>query len=212
VWVTDDQFLLVIWNTLYTSRYLEPTKLGFLNWEPTPRTYLFGAYSLSTTDLFEQRMHDAIVAFTNLQNYGVVNWDANTVGKVNPMVRENIILAQKKIAPYKNHIENQTLVFVDISTDGGRTWTEGGYPNAPFQQRYNGWWMADRLYKDNAPFPMIMASYNATQRTFLVSHLTGNLPTGNFSFKIRFKVPNTSTTHTFDISSNRQLNYSFFQL
>ncbi|MFN4146853.1 MAG: hypothetical protein ACK4GN_13590 [Runella sp.] len=210
-WQTDDHYLMIMWNTMYCSRYHEPTKLGFINWEPTPRTFNFGTYSLSMTDIFEQRIYDAVVAFANLQNYGVVNWEANTIGKVNPMVRESIILAQKKIAPYKNHIENQMLLFADISLDGGQTWVEGGYPKTPFATHYNGWWMGD-FYRNDLPFPMLMATYNAQQRTFLVAHLAGKLPTGQISYKIRLKVPNTNTFFTFDLTSTRHLSYSLFQL
>jgi hypothetical protein len=211
VWQTDDHFLLLIWNTMYCARYHEPTKLGFINWEPTPRTYNFSPYSLATTDIFEQRIYDAIVGFANLQNYGVVNWEANTVGKVNPMVRESIILAQKKIAPYKTHIEKQILVLSDISTDGGQTWITGGYPKTPYEAHYNGWWMGG-FHQNNQPYPMVLGSYNETQKTFLFTHLAGQLPTGTFNYKIRVKVPNSQTTHIFDVSSTRNLAYSLFKI
>jgi hypothetical protein len=211
VWQTDDHFLLLIWNTIYCSRYHEPTKLGFINWEPTPRTYNFSPYSLATTDIFEQRVYDAIVGFANLQNYGVVNWEANTVGKVNPMVRESIILAQKKIAPYKTHIENQALVFTDISTDGGKTWITGGYPQTPFEAHYNGWWMGG-FFQNNQAYPMVFGSYNAQQRTFLFTHLAGKLPSGILNYKVRVKVPDTSNYYTFDLSSTRNLAYSIFKI
>lgn len=210
-WVNDDFFMAIVWNTIYVNRYHEPTKLGFINWEPTPRTFLNSEYALSTTDLFEQPIHDAVVGFSNLQNCGVVTWDANTVGKVNPMVRENVILAQKKIAPYKGHIENQTPIFADISLDGGQTWILGGYPNAPFQERYNGWWMKN-LWELGMPFPMFMASYNAQSKTFLVGHMMGNLPTGQFDYTIRVKVPNSTETRTFTISSSKEFKYSLFQI
>lgn len=210
-WQTDDHFLLLIWSTLYCARYQEPTKLGFINWEPTPRTYNFGPYSLATTDIFEQRIYDAVVGFANLQNYGVVNWEANTVGKVNPMVRESIILAQKKIAPYKTHIENQSLIFTDISTDGGQTWITGGYPQKPFEAHYNGWWMGG-FYQNNEPYPMVFGSYNAQQQTFLFTHLAGKLPTGTLNYKVRVKVPNSTNTYTFDLSSTRDLAYSIFKI
>jgi len=210
-WQSDDEFLLIIWNTIYCTRYQEPAKLGFINWEPTPRTYIDGPYSLATTDIFEQRIYDAVVGFSNLQNYGVVNWDANTVGKINPMVRESIILAQKKIAPYKTHIENQMLILTDISTDGGQTWITGGYPKAPFELHYNGWWMGD-FYKNDRPYPMISGSYSAQQKTFLFTHLAGKLPTGTLNYKIRVTVPNTPTSYVFDITSARDLAYSIFKI
>lgn len=211
VWQTDDHFLLLIWNTIYCARYLEPTKLGFINWEPTPRTYNFSPYSLATTDIFEQRIYDAVVGFANLQNYGVVNWEANTVGKVNPMVRESIILAQKKIAPYKTHIENHTLVFTDVSMDGGATWIEGGYAKKPYEAHYNGWWMGG-FFQNNLPFPMVMGSYNEQQKTFLFTHLAGKLPTGVLNYKVRVRVPKTDTVHVFDVSSTRNLAYSIFKI
>ncbi|MBB3839426.1 hypothetical protein FHS57_003432 [Runella defluvii] len=211
VWQTDDHFLLLIWSTIYCARYQEPTKLGFLNWEPTPRTYNFSPYSLATTDIFEQRIYDAMIGFANLQNYGVVNWEANTVGKINPMVRESIILAQKKIAPYKTHIENQSLVHVDVSIDGGQTWITGGYPQTPFEAHYNGWWMGG-FYQNNQPYPMVFGSYNAQQRTFLFTHLAGRLPTGTLGYKVRVKIPSTATSYTFDMSSTRDLGYSLFKI
>ena len=211
VWADEEQYLMLVWNTLYCSRYIEPTKLGFANWEPTPRTFLFGSYPLSTSDLFEQRIYDAMIAFSNLQNFGVVHWDANTEGKVPPMVREGIILAQKKIAPYKNHFEDHKLIFTDISLDGGQTWVEGGYPNAPYQQRYNGWWMHN-LFQNNQPAPVISASYNDKLKTFLIAHLSLKLPSGNLNYKVRVKNPVTNTSYTFDISSTRDLTYSVFKI
>ena len=211
VWLDDEGFLLVVWNTLYTSRYLEPTKLGFANWEPTPRTFLNGPYPLCTTDLFDQRIYDAMIAFTNLQNFGIVHWDANTVGKVNPMVRESLILAQKKIAPYKTHIENQTLVFTDVSLDNGLTWTEGGYPNATFQQRYNGWWMTER-YNQSLPAPVLNSTYNAQQKTFLVAHLLLKSNNGPLAYKIRVRVPSTGVAYVFDITSSKNLEYSLLKV
>ena len=61
----EDGLLMLAWNNMYCQRYHEPKKLGFMNWEPTHRTE-----GLFTTDLFEQRVYDAMVAFANLQNYG----------------------------------------------------------------------------------------------------------------------------------------------
>lgn len=210
-WADSENFLMMVWNTLYCSRYIEPFKLGFANWEPTPRTFLFGSYPLVTSDIFEQPIYDAMIAFCNLQNFGIVHWDANTVGKVPPMVREGLILAQKKIAPYKNHVENQTLIFTDVSIDGGKTWIPGGYPQAPFELRYNGWWMND-LYQKKQAYPIIMASYNAQQSTFLFAHIAGQVSTQSLSVKVKVKVPNTNNSYIFDLSSTSQLNYSIFKI
>jgi hypothetical protein len=202
-WQTDDQYLILVWNTMYCMRNIEPTKLGFINWQPSPRTeYLF------TSDIFDQRVYDAMIGFTNLQNFGLVNWEGNTIGKVNPMVRESIILAHKKIAPYKSHIENQTLCFTDISTDDGKTWTDGGYPNAPFQQRYNGWWVVNKYNKKEVA-PLITATYNATHKTILVGHLNTRQAEA-FKCKIRVRIPNSTQSYIFDINSTSQFKYSMF--
>ncbi len=205
----EDRYLVNIWNNLYAFRYVEPTKLGFMNWEPSPRFNMSAPYALSSNDIFNQRVYDAMVAFTNLQNFGMISWDVNMAGRLVPMVYEALALAQKKIAPYKTHIENQTLSFVGVSMDNGSTWLEPGYPKLPFEQRYNGWWMAKRKNKGQ-PFPMVVATYNAQQKTILVAHLS-NVSAGNLSYKIKITVPNVGT-YIYDISSTKNLNYSLFKL
>ena len=130
-------------------------------------------------------------------------------GKLVPMAYESLALAQKKIAPYKTHIENQTLSYVGVSMDNGATWLEPGYPTLPFEQRYNGWWMAKRK-NTNLPFPMALATYNAQQKTILLAHLS-NVSAGGLSYKIKIKVPNVGI-YTYDIVSTKDLNYSIFKL
>jgi hypothetical protein len=205
----EDRFLIDIWNTLYAYRNIEKQKLGFMNWEPSPRFNMTAPYALSSNDIFNQRVYDAMVAFTNLQNFGMINWDNDMKGKLVPIVYESLALAQKKIAPYKTHIENQTLSYIGVSMDNGSTWLEPGYPTLPFEQRYNGWWMAKRK-NTNLPFPMAIATYNAQQKTILVAHLS-NTATGNLSYKIKVNVPNVGT-YVYDVSSTKNLNYSFFKL
>ncbi len=205
----EDRFLIQIWNNLYAYRYIEPTKLGFMNWEPSPRFNMVAPYALSSNDIFNQRVYDAMVAFTNLQNFGMINWDVDMKGKLIPMVYESLALAQKKIAPYKTHIENQTLSYVGVSMDSGATWLEPGYPKLSFEQRYNGWWMAKRK-NTNLPFSMAVATYNAQQKTILVAHLS-NMSAGSLSYKVKINVPNVGT-YIYDIISTKDLNYSIFKL
>jgi hypothetical protein len=205
----EDRFLVNVWNDLYGYRYVEPKKLGFMNWEPSPRFSMTAPYALSSNDIFNQRVYDAMVAFTNLQNFGMINWDVNMAGRLVPMVYESLALAQKKIAPYKTHIENQTLSYVGVSMDNGSTWLAPGYPTLPFEQRYNGWWMAKRK-NANLPFPMAIATYNAQQKTILVAHLS-NVSANSLTYKIKIDVPNVGT-YTYDISSTKDLSYSLFKL
>ncbi len=200
----EDESLILMWNNMYCQRYHEPQKLGFINWEPTPRTE-----NLFISDIFEQRIYDAIIALANLQNYGVINWDANTVGKINPMVRESLILAHKKIAPYKSHIENQILCQSGISLDNGSTWAEPGYPTKPFEQCYNGWWMKNQE-NEGRQFPILLATYNAQQRTILVAHLTDR-KNGSVAYKIKVKIPKIGT-YTFDLTSTKNLKYTVFRI
>lgn len=200
----EDDILILCWNNMYCQRYQEPQKLGFVNWEPTPRTE-----GLFTTSLFSQRVYDAMIAFTNLQNYGIVHWEGNTVGWVNGAVRESLILANKKIAPYKSHIENQVLCQAGVSLDNGSSWTEGGYPTKPFEQCYNGWWMRQKR-EANAQFPILLATYNAQQRTVLIAHLTNRMD-GNLSYKVRVKIPNVGN-YVFDLTSNKSLKYTMFRI
>jgi hypothetical protein len=200
----EDGLLMLAWNNMYCQRYHEPKKLGFINWEPTHRTE-----GLFTTDLFEQRVYDAMVAFANLQNYGIVYWDANTAGRVNAMVRECLIQANKKIAPYKSHIENQILCQTGVSLDDGKTWVEPGYPTKPFEQCYNGWWMLQQQ-QAKKQFPMLMATYNAKQHTVLVAHLT-NRTEGTLKYKIKVKTPN-GRTKTFDMTSDKNLQYTLIKV
>ncbi len=205
----EDRFLIQIWNNLYAYRHVEPTKLGFMNWEPSPRFNMTAPYAIFSNDIFNQRVYDTMVAFTNLQNFGMINWDYDMKGKLVPMVYESLALAQKKIAPYKTHIENQTLSFVGVSMDNGATWLEPGYPTLPFEQRYNGWWMAKRKRADLS-FPMAVATYNAQQKTILVAHLSG-ISVNSLSYKIKVSVPNVGT-YIYDIISTKDLNYSIFKL
>jgi hypothetical protein len=202
----DEFYLFRIWNTIYCTRRIEPTKLAFLNWEPAPRSS-----SLAITDVFDQRIYDAMIAFTNLQNFGIVHWESSLAGKNRGMVAESIILSQKKIAPYKNHIENQTLCIADVSMDNGTTWIPGGYPDEPFEQCYNGWWMCDQ-YKKQLPVPIFNVTYNAQQGTILVAHLGAGIPTAPFSYKIRVRVPNSTKTYIFDLTSTRNLQYAIFKI
>jgi hypothetical protein len=205
----EDRFLVNIWNNLYCYRYIEPKKLGFMNWEPSPRFNMTAPYSLASNDIFNQRVYDTMVAFTNLQNFGMINWDVEMKGRLVPMVYEALALAQKKIAPYKTHIENQTLSYVGVSMDNGSTWLEPGYPTLPFEQRYNGWWMAKRK-NTNLPFPMAIATYNSQQKTILIAHLS-NVGANNLTYKIKITIPNVGT-YTYDISSTKDLKYSLFKL
>lgn len=200
----EDGVVIVTWNNMYCQRYQEPQKLGFINWEPAPRTE-----NLFITTIFEQRIYDAMVAFTNLQNYGVIHWDASSTEKLNARVRESLILSNKKIAPYKGHIENQTLCQTGVSIDNGASWVEGGYPTRPFQQCYNGWWMQQQQDK-KVQFPILIATYNAQLRTILVAHLTNRME-GNMNYKIKVKVPNVGS-YTFDLTSTKNLKYTVFRL
>ena len=200
----EDGVLISAWTNMYIQRYHEPQKLGFMNWEPSPRTE-----GLFTTTLFDQRVYDALIAFINLQNYGIIHWDANATMKVNARIRESLILANRKIAPYKYHIENQTLCQTGVSLDNGVSWNEGGYSTKPFEQCYNGWWMQKRR-DEKLQFPMFIATYNAQQRTILVAHLTSRTE-GNMNYKIKVKIPNVGT-YVYDVTSSKNLRYTVFRL